>query len=383
MKRLHLILITGVFALFGGLALADHHGGGKKDVVIEDPLTFCDHWKTGFGTNPLYQGDGFINEVRWIGRYHGQFWSADSDRDEDSDYQHRRWRFGVQIDFLDDFTFEGQFNLKTNFDNSGRFVRNVEDLTIKYDPEGAGWDLTVGKQKAWLSREWNTSSKRIKTMERSILANNIVPTKIGGVILGLDEVGPLVDVKVGLFSGTLDDDWSTPTVDGGLGANFSATYELSEITDVRFDYLWTDNDSDANAFEGFENAFSLNTKTDFNDRLTLETDVLYGLGHTGQSSDLFGVVIMPYYDITDDLEFVFRYTYATADDAGGINVQSRYERAVGGRLAGDEYHAFYLGLNYYICGDRLKLMGGVEFSDLEGQDSNSYTTWWSGVRLYF
>lgn len=377
MKKLHLILTVGASALLASSAFA---GSGKVEVV--DPYNFCDDtWKTGFGTNPVLENFGPIDSLSWIGRYHGQYHNTESDQGDDSDWENRRFRFGVEIEFLDDFTFTGQFNLKRDFDQGGRFVDSVEDLTIEWDPEGAAWDLSVGKQKTYLSREWNTSSKRIKTMERSQLVNQIVPDKLGGVILGLDELGPLESVKLGVFAGGHDDDWSYPTMEG-VGANFSATYGLSEITELRFDYLYTDNDSAANAFEGYDHAFSLNSLSEINDRLSLVTDIIYGVGDDSHS-DVFGVVIMPYYNITDDLEFVFRYTYSNADDADGLNVQSRYERRAGGRLQGDEYHAFYLGLNYYICGDRLKLMGGVEFSDLDGQDENDYTTFWSGVRLYF
>lgn len=373
--------MVGLGALLASVAFAGETSG-KKEVVIEDPKNFCDDWKSMFGINPIYESDGgLIQEIKLIGRYQGQYHNTESDQGDDSDWENRRFRFGTEIKFLNDFKFQGQFNLKRDFDVSGRLFESVEDLTIAWKPDGSGFSITAGKQKAYLTRDWNTSSTKIKTMERSLLTNNVVPDKVGGVILSIDETGPLKDTKFGIVSGSTDDDWDYPTFDGGLGVNFSTTYGLSEATDIRFDYLYTDNDAEANKFKGFEHTFSLNSASEW-DRLHLETDVIYGVGE-GSKSDIFGVVIMPYYEITDKLEGVFRYTYANADEANGISVQSRYERAAAGKLRGDEYHAFYLGLNYYVCGDNLKLMGGVEFSSLDGQNDNDYITYWSGVRLYF
>jgi hypothetical protein len=47
---------------------------------------------------------------------------------------------------------------------------------------------------------------------------------------------------------------------------------------------------------------------------------------------------------------------------------------------GDLYQAGYLGLNYYIVGHRLKLMSGLEYARLGGEDT------WTGslaLRLFW
>ena len=48
--------------------------------------------------------------------------------------------------------------------------------------------------------------------------------------------------------------------------------------------------------------------------------------------------------------------------------------------------AAYLGVNYRIDGDRLRIMSGVEYSRMEGhpdRDTFAGWTWLSGVRFYF
>ena len=55
------------------------------------------------------------------------------------------------------------------------------------------------------------------------------------------------------------------------------------------------------------------------------------------------------------------------------------------RNRGDNYHSLYLGANYYIYGDRLKLMPGVEYSTADLRDGAGWGswTWFGGVRFYF
>ncbi|MEO0541550.1 MAG: hypothetical protein AAFZ80_11900 [Cyanobacteria bacterium P01_A01_bin.105] len=149
-----------------------------------------------------------------------------------------------------------------------------------------------------------------------------------------------------------------------------------------FDYLWQDGDDQNDAFEDYKHLFALGTESDF-DRMHLVTDLIYGMALEEGEGDVFGLVLMPYYDLTDRLEAVLRYTFSSSSAHDGLNVQSRYERAAAGRLKGDEYHAIYAGLNYYICGDKLKLMNGIEYSDISGSDDNSFWSYLTGVRMYF
>jgi len=377
MKLSHVSLTLGASALL----VSSLYAGPQKEVIIEEPRTFCDVYYDILDLATLYEGDGpILQELSLIGRYHGQYHNVESDLGDDSDWENRRIRFGVAAKFLNNFEFEGQFNIKRDFGDSGRLFDDVEDLTVTWEPNDV-WALTVGKQKPKITREYSTSSKRIKTIERSQLVNQTTPDKAGGVVLTLNDIGGNT-VDLGIFTGSNGDDWSLPDFDGGYALYGRVARDITDATELRFDYLYNDGDANNNAFEDYEHLFSLNSQSDW-DRLHLVTDLIYGVEGGFGSTDVYGLVLMPYFDITDKLELVFRYTFSGSNSDTGLDVQSRYEDDAAGDLVGDEYHAFYLGLNYYICGDKLKIMSGLEYSDISGFDENDYWTFMSGIRLYF
>lgn len=95
---------------------------------------------------------------------------------------------------------------------------------------------------------------------------------------------------------------------------------------------------------------------------------------------------MPFYNITDSLQVVARYTHLESQDPNGIRLNNRYQSTlVGGR--GDEYDEVYAGLNYYICGHKLKLQTGWSYTTLQdsANDGGKYDGWsWnSGLRFSF
>ena len=86
------------------------------------------------------------------------------------------------------------------------------------------------------------------------------------------------------------------------------------------------------------------------------------------------------------LQAAFRYQFSTSNDDYGLRSQRRYEQEVA-TGEGDEYQAFYAGLNYHIYGNKLKLMAGAEYSELKDSvtRTNAYKGWtyFAGLRLYF
>lgn len=120
-------------------------------------------------------------------------------------------------------------------------------------------------------------------------------------------------------------------------------------------------------------------------RFGLITDLIYASGD-GAVADVYGLVFMPYYDLLERLRLVTRYTYAGGDGDRPLTLASRYERPAvqdGSSVRGDNYHSIYGGLNYYLCGDKLKLMAGVEYSTMGGGSRYSGVTYLGGVRLDF
>ena len=104
------------------------------------------------------------------------------------------------------------------------------------------------------------------------------------------------------------------------------------------------------------------------------TDISAASGHFGQS-DLWGLVVMPFYKPTKLLELVGRYTFVASDEENGVRF-ARYERSIVDGM-GDRYDELYLGLNYYWYGHKLKLQNGVQYVDMRDQagDGGDYTGW--------
>lgn len=107
-----------------------------------------------------------------------------------------------------------------------------------------------------------------------------------------------------------------------------------------------------------------------------------------------GVVLMPMYWINDKkLKIVARYLYQQADQPEGLKLNSRYiplsdrrDNSIdlnNGR--GDEQQAFYLGLNYYSCGEKLKLISGIQHDELKSEGETQFRGWTvaSSIRLWF
>ena len=163
----------------------------------------------------------------------------------------------------------------------------------------------------------------------------------------------------------------------GGGAFFlgSIGYALADNQNVRLDYTYTDQSGDA--APGAENVVSLSYDGQFGD-FRFMADVIGGYG---DGTDVTGLVLIPSYMLTDKLQVVGRLQYSDGD----VVLQKRYEQRVADKAAND-YFAAYAGLNYYVCGDNLKFMAGVEYADATGTGSNSgYDgfTYMLAARLYF
>ena len=103
---------------------------------------------------------------------------------------------------------------------------------------------------------------------------------------------------------------------------------------------------------------------------------------------------MPMYWIKDDkLKLVGRYLYQKADRSEGLKLNSRYVSISGKRDSvldvnngrGDKHQAIYLGINYYLCGENLKIISGIQHDELKSAGTNQFRGWTVGssIRLWF
>lgn len=323
----------------------------------------------------------YLQELAITGRYQGQWHYTTANKGHDSYWENRRTRLGLEAKFLRHFTLEGEFNLAWGPDSRGRLFDNVDVVSIKFAPNDDFY-VIAGKQKAKITQEYATSNNRILTFERSLLVNQIVPEKVGGLVIG-NNFGDFL-IEGGVYSGDLTEDWLLPEFGGGYGFSVRAAYHPRKDSEIRLDYFHQDGDGDNDGFESYGNIVSLNTANKWG-RWGLHGDVMFASG-LGETPDVYGFMLMPYFDITDKLRAVFRYHYASSEASDGLNLQSRYERAAigdGSSSDGRDYHSFYAGLNYYIYGDKLKLMTGLEYATMGGDAHYDGWTFFSGCRLYF
>ncbi|MDG2125153.1 MAG: porin, partial [Verrucomicrobiales bacterium] len=311
----------------------------------------------------LYQNDDhpFLKQFKFTGRYHGQFAAVDSDQGNSDEWENRRMRLGASARFFRDITFSAAVDIDDHFDPS---YKNLDTASFTA-PLTDFLSIELGKHKPRWSHEASTSSKRLLTIERSLLVNQVRPLEATG--FSASGSHGHWSYQAGVFSGNVDDEFGD--LSGGSLFLLSLGYEFPAFLGLgpapwRLDYLHTDPEPGDSAAAPYEHAFATS--------LTVGKDRLHCIGElifaSGMSPDAYGINLIPYYDITEKLQVVTRYQYATSDN-NGLRLQKRYERAAplltdGGR--GDRYHAFYTGLNYQLRGHKLKLMAGTEWATMDG-----------------
>tara|TARA_R110002096_G_scaffold71295_10_gene170426 strand:+ start:2528 stop:3781 length:1254 start_codon:yes stop_codon:yes gene_type:complete len=377
---------------------------------IEDPWSICDI----FDYATLYEREtGFIKEISLNGRYHGQYVTQSEDLGGVSNgfnqWQDRRARLGLDIVFGNGTEFFSSLNISNSSGSlpgftRARFFDNFDEIGLSHD--FGNFDITAGKQKQKITREYSTSSKRIKTIERSPIVNEVADKKPWGVTVGF-ETGELQHTVgawiTGLGSPTgLTNDWNWPRSDSRGSLSYNLEVPVSDVTDFYFDYVFVNNSEGTKQGRGssrfgqdanYQHTLALGTFSDLG-RLDLTTDFILafnrersglpGGGSTIPAGDnTLGVVIMPTYEITEKLEAVFKYGYM---ESGQQQRTQRFGDRLGSRLRVADYHTAYVGLNYYVCGDKFKVMAGYEYASGKqfgtGTDVDS-SSWLFGVRTYF
>lgn len=334
-----------------------------------------------WGLTKFYENkkNPFIQSVRLTGRYHGQYHWTRLDTGDIDEWDNRRFRIGLEVAIAQNFLLKGEMVSGANMES---FYDGFTELYLQWKPDPR-FALQVGYQKPRFTYDWTTSSRYILTFERSMLLNQFRPDYAPGITLG-GKVGSF-DYYLGAFSNGPDNDVLNGFTEfnGGssyiaqIGYDFAKSWNL-EVARARLEYLYSDINPDSRILNTFEHgvAASLQLRQG---RTEVVTELLHG---QGESSRAYGLWVMPSYMITDKLQVVARYQAAFSDEPTGLAGQRRYERDAGaGR--GDRYQAAYLGFNYYLYGHKLKLMGGVEYADMDGPKGYNGWTGLVGVRVFW
>ena len=363
----------GASALHAGEMPMSSKGGMPPAPEDKD---WCDSL---WGYTTLYKdpNNAFLQELSFTGRFQADYGFVDGNTPDDDatwdGYNTRRFRAGLKAKIFQDFILHGEVDLDPD---DGLFYNKLTDAYIAYAPSKA-FKLTVGKHSMPFTQEGSTSSKEILTIDRSALANNLwFPEEY---LPGVSVSGTKDNwvYHTGLYSsGAASPEFGD--FDGGLAYLASLGYDFASQMGVdqallRFDYVYNDPNENNSFTRNLENIGSLNFNMK-NGKFGLRTDLAGATGYFGQP-DLWAVMVMPFYDLTEKIQVVTRYTHVESDGNDGVRF-SRYEtEAVSGR--GDSYDEIFLGLNYYICGNKLKFQTGVDYANMndDAHNGGEYDGW--------
>ena len=153
-----------------------------------------------------------------------------------------------------------------------------------------------------------------------------------------------------------------------IGRDFAARFDAKEAL-LTANYVYQNPDP-ANTFtRQLHHLVSVNFKFE-DDKWGARTDFSSAAGYLGQS-DLWGVMVMPFYNVTPKLQIVGRETFLKSSDPNGVRLATYESRVVGGR--GDRYQEIYLGANYYFYGHKLKLQSGAQWADMNDNQNDGGT----------
>ena len=316
-----------------------------------------------------------VQELALSGRFHLDYaWIPEANFNT---WNVRRLRVGGKVRFLRTLILHAELDVAQ--DDDPDFDR-LTDGYIAWS-RGAALEVTIGKQSAPFTMDGSTSSNRLLTIDRSNLANNLWFTEEyfpGVSIAGAPDrwvyrLGVYASGNTSWFNGS---SFLLATIGYDLADVFEAEKAL-----LAFDYVYNDLHRGQTFTRDLGQVYSLHLELS-EGRWGARFDVSGALGGLEQSN-LLGASVLSYYDFTEQFQAVARYTWVESSRDNGVRF-SRYEsRIVDGR--GNVYHEAYIGLNYYVYGDRLKLQTGVDFADMRDAagDGGAYRGWaWTtGLRV--
>jgi phosphate-selective porin OprO/OprP len=321
------------------------------------------------------------------GRFQVDMPVFDSNRGDYSEFQVRR----VRIGFKSEWRFDLIAHVEIDIDATCEENENCDDdayegLTEAY----LGWKqseaflLKVGKHSAPFTLDGATSSNDLITPERSNLTNNLwFPVEYHAGVAASGRIDTW-RYRAGAFSSSTTDEFGS--FDGGwftllsLGRDFSERLGVSEAL-LTLDYVYNQSDEDNVSTRDLAHVASLHFRFDTG-RWGIRTDFSGGIGYRSQP-DLVGLALVPFLHVTDDVEAVARFTHLDSFGDNGVRF-GRYENRIeSGR--GDRYDEFFVGLNWFLYGHKLKLQTGLQYAMMDdaANDGGNYRGWgWTtGLRM--
>ena len=336
-----------------------------------------DRFKEIWSLAEIYRSDSdaILESFALTGRFQLDYALYDADEGSYDDWKVRRFRFGFKARLFESTTahLEGDLDIQ----KADPFYKRLTDANISWSFPNEGLKVRVGKQGASFTLDGTTSSKRLLTIDRNNLSNNLWFTKEYMPGITVSGKSSLWRYSVGLFSAG-SDSREFGRFDGSGFVLSSITRDFSgdrkdRVALVSLHYVYQEPDVNNTFTRPHEHIVSLNFKYD-SGNLGFRGDVATSQGY-GAQSDLLGAVAMPYLGLTENLQVVTRYTYLHSSDDNGIRLARYDSRIESGR--GDKYNEFYGGLNAYFYGHKLKFQTGVSYSvmDDRAKDGGRFRGW--------
>ena len=329
-----------------------------------------------------------IQSFSLIGRYHGQYWNVHADQGSDSDFENRRRIAGFSSRWFHHFTVQAQMYLKTG---NGSLYDGLYEAYLQWSPPETGVSLSVGRlDYLFTGYERSKSSKKISTIERGLLVNQIMPAEVVGAHLRVQK-GSFA-YHAGLFSRSIEEEFDD--FDSGAAAVIGASYDLPlflETGRLHLDYLYNSRKSEGNAFKPYRHVVSL-WHSGKSGRLAMSADLTLAVP-LDSNGHVIGLTLESSWRLLDNvlgnndpLDLTLRYQYANSSENNALHLRRRYEQKVTSG-EGDNYQALYAGLSYLLYDHKFKLMLGGEYARMQDatDDGGEFRgwTWSAAVRLYF
>jgi phosphate-selective porin OprO/OprP len=352
----------------------------------EETASFEKIWKAF----TLYKNDEnpILQEFKLRGRYQGQYYWLDSDQGDEDAWEDRRSRFGFDAKLLDK-KVEVRLDFQSNDSFEDTYDRLV-DAYIRWKPTDS-LSITLGRTKPLIGYyDFLQSTNAQPTFERSQIFNQhrvdrttalTVEGKTGDFTWQAGAYSNDTDREFGTFGGSY-------SYGAGIGYDAKESFGWTRA-DFRLDWLHSGHDRDDQILDRYDDIVSA-TFWAQDGPWGFVAEGYHASGGEGRDEDVFGLFLQPTYDlIPKRLQLVGRYSFATGDGPDSVRRQTRYESEapnLTGSGRGDEYHAFYLGTQYFIHGDKLKLLAGAEYATLDGGGNGGDfdgVTWLTGIRFSF
>jgi hypothetical protein len=368
------------------------HGQSFFDPLIPSQ-TLDSHWSHA----TLYKDEAnpILQEFKLRGRYQGQYHDVDAESGSDSAWEDRRSRLG-----FDAKLFDQQLEVRADFQSNDGFddiYDGLVDAYLRWRPTN-NLSFTIGKTKPLIGHyDWLEPTTSQPTFERSQIFNQLNVNRATAFTMegSLDSftwrAGVYANDTPGNTGGSgAWGDGEFGDLDGGISYSLGVGYDIkqwlgSDKAIVRLDWLHSDREPGDLVLGRYDDLLSATFWWE-EGPMALVFEAFHGSGGSGADGSVFGFFLQPTYDIVPDrVQLVGRYTFSTSSEDTGVRPQGRYE-APAGAGRGDSYHAFYLGGQYFIHGDKLKLMAGAEYALLgENSSSDRYDgfTFLTGLRLSF